>query len=90
VQHDQIIAGIYHGLYLVGYTSSGRLVRIDYVPAHILQATPDVFEPKKALKETAKHAGWVGFDYNIAKLPAIGIKNQFHRKEQEKADSQGV
>lgn len=85
VQHDQIMAGIYHGLYLVGYASSGRLVRIDYVPAHILQAAPDVFEPRKPLRETAKRAGWIGFNYNIEKLPPIGIQNKFHQRRSRPA-----
>jgi type II restriction enzyme len=79
VQHEQIMAGIYHGLYLVGYRDS-RLVRIDYVPAHILQASPDVFEPRKALSPKAKRAGWIGFEYNIEQLPAIGIENKYLRR----------
>ena len=73
------MAGIYHGLYLVGYRDS-RLVRIDYVPAHILQASPDVFEPRKALSPKAKRAGWIGFEYNIEQLPAIGIENKYLRR----------
>jgi len=72
-QHEQIIAGIYHGLFIVGFSKSGRLVRIDYVPAHILQTSPEVFEPRNPLKETARRAGWQGFSYNLAKLPPVGI-----------------
>jgi hypothetical protein len=72
-QHEQIIAGIYHGLYLVGFSPSSRLIRIDYVPAHILQTTPEVFEPRRPLSPEAKTAGWQGFYYNLTKLPAIGI-----------------
>lgn len=71
-QHDQIIAGIYHGLYLVGFSPGGRLVRIEYVPAHVLQVSPEVFEPRAPLGPTAKRAGWRGFIYNLEKLPPIG------------------
>jgi hypothetical protein len=49
------------------------LVRIDYVPAHILETSPDVFEPRKPLGAQAKRAGWRGFVYNLDRLPAIGI-----------------
>ena len=72
-QHEQIIAGIFHALYLVGFDSKGNLVRIDYVPAHVLQASPAVFEPRQPLRPTAKRAGWTGFYYNLSKLPKIGI-----------------
>jgi type II restriction enzyme len=72
-QHEQIIAGIYHGLFIVGFTPRIRLVFIDYVPAHVLQACPEVFEPRNPLRSTAKRAGWRGFNYNLEKLPAIGI-----------------
>jgi hypothetical protein len=76
VQHEQIMAGIYHGLYLVGIRDAD-LIRIDYVPAHILQACPDVYRPRKALSATAKRAGWVGFEYDIEALPAIGIQTRY-------------
>lgn len=79
VQRDQIMAGIYHGLYIVGFSQKGRLVRIYYVPAHILQGAPEVFEPRNPLKETAKRAGWVGFNYNLRKLPMIGMRNEYLR-----------
>jgi type II restriction enzyme len=72
-QHHQIMAGIFHGLYVASFGGGKKLVRIDYVPSHILQATPSVFEPRKPLSETAKRAGWQGFMYNLERLPAIGI-----------------
>lgn len=73
-QHEQILAGIFHGLYLVGFTKTRRLIRIDYVPAHVLQVTPSVFEPRAPLSATAKRAGWTGFYYNLSKVPVIGIE----------------
>ena len=76
-QHEQIMAGIYHGLYIVGYDSSSKLKRIDFVPAHILQVTPEVFEPRKPLSSTAKRAGWQGFMIRLNKVPAVGIKRVY-------------
>jgi len=71
------MAGIYHGLFIAGFTSKGRLVRIDFVPPHVLQASPDVFEPRRPLSANAKRAGWQGFTYNLTKLPAIGIQQVY-------------
>jgi len=77
-QHQRILAGIYNGLYLVGYRQDARtLVRIDYVPPHILEAVPEVFEPRNPLSKTAKRAGWRGFLLNIGKLPAVGFEQIF-------------
>lgn len=76
-QHEQIIAGIYHGLFIVGFSAGGGLMRIDYVPAHILQNTPEIFEPRKPLRPTAKRAGWRGFYYNLSKLPPIGVSQLY-------------
>jgi hypothetical protein len=69
-----MLAGIYHGLFIVGFRSDGKtLVRIDYVPPHILAATPSVFAPRQPLRPTAKRAGWVGFTFMLSELPAMGI-----------------
>lgn len=76
-QHDQIVAGIYQPLFVAGFSSGGRLVRIDYIPAHILAAVPTVFEPRNPLSSTAKRAGWRGFNYNLSRLPAIGVKQLY-------------
>jgi hypothetical protein len=76
-QHEQIMAGIYHGLFLVGYSRRGSLRRIDYVPAHILQTAPEVFEPRSPLSAKAKRAGWRGFNYNLEKIPPIGINRVY-------------
>jgi hypothetical protein len=76
-QQEQMIAGIFHGLYLVGFSTKKKLVRIDYIPAHVLQVSPRVFEPRKPLKSTAKRAGWTGFTYNLSELPSIGIQRVY-------------
>jgi hypothetical protein len=77
-QQARILAGIYNGLYLTGFKPNGRkLIRIDYVPPHVLEATPQVFEPRKPLSATAKRAGWTGYTLNVGKLPAVGIQPVF-------------
>lgn len=76
-QHEQIMAGIFHSLYIVGFTQTGKLVRIDYVPGHVLQAAPNVFEPRKPLSSSARRAGWQGFMYDLTKLPTIGIQTVY-------------
>ncbi len=80
-QHDQITAGIFHGLFLVGYRAPHELRFIDYIPAHILEASPAVFEPRNPLSDTARRAGWRGFYYNLAKIPAIGIRRVHPRPD---------
>jgi hypothetical protein len=76
-QQQQIIAGIFHGLYVVGYTPGRALVSIDYVPAHVLQASPEVYVPRAPLSGTARRAGWQGFKYDLDRLPPIGIVRVF-------------
>jgi hypothetical protein len=76
-QHEQILAGIFQALFIAGFARAGNLVRIDCVPAHILQATPSVFEPRRPLGETARRAGWQGFMYNLSRLPAIGVERLY-------------
>ena len=69
-----MLAGIYHGLYIASFREDGKtLVRIDYVPPHILAATPSVFAPRRPLRPTAKRAGWAGFTLILSELPAMGI-----------------
>lgn len=69
-----MIAGIFHGLYLVGFSPTGALLRSDYVPTHAQQATPAVLDLRNPLKSTAKKAGWTHFDYTIEKIPAVGFE----------------
>lgn len=78
-QHEQILAGIYQPLYIVGFDTKQRLLSIDYVPSHILQASPAVFEPRAPLKATAKRAGWKGFNYRLSALPPVGVHRVFQR-----------
>jgi hypothetical protein len=40
-QHERVIAGIFHPVYVVTYKGTS-LARIDYVPAHMLSAYPAV------------------------------------------------
>ena len=41
-QHEQIVGGIFQPLFVVAFGSAGSLVRIDYVPAHILLVSASV------------------------------------------------
>jgi hypothetical protein len=76
-QHEQIMAGIYHGLFIAGFTPTGRLVRIGFVPPRVLQGSPEVFKPRRPLSPNAKRAGSQGFVYNLTKLPKIGIRQVY-------------
>lgn len=57
---EQMEAGIFHDLYLVGFSPRGKLVRIERVSAETLHASPDVLRPREPLKATARRAGWQG------------------------------
>lgn len=50
-------------------------MRIDFVPSHILQGSPAVFQPRNPLGASAKRAGWQGFIYDLTELPKIGIRH---------------
>ena len=63
-QHERVIAGIFHPLYVVAFKGS-KLVRIYYVPAHMLSAYPSVFKPRAKLSESAQRSGWQGFVYDL-------------------------
>jgi type II restriction enzyme len=76
-QHEQILAGIFHALFVACFDGEGNLLSIDYIPSHILSATPGVFQPRKPLRETARRAGWRGFYYNLGSLPSIGIQRVY-------------
>jgi hypothetical protein len=75
-QHRRIIAGIFHSLYAVSFKGSS-LVRIDYIPAHMLSAYPSVFKPRTKLSATAKRAGWQGFNYDLRELPPIASQQVY-------------
>jgi type II restriction enzyme len=76
-QHEQIRAGIFQPLFIAVFDTRDRLTSIHYVPAHILQSAPAVFEPREPLSANAKRAGWRGFNYNLSKLPPIGVEKVF-------------
>jgi type II restriction enzyme len=80
-QHEQILAGIFQPLFIAVFDTGGRLTSIHYVPAHILQSAPTVFEPRDPLSATAKRPGWTGFNYNLSKLPPIGVEEVFRASE---------
>lgn len=71
-QQAQIAAGIFHALFIASFDAA-RLVAIDYIPSHIVQACPSIFVPRAPLRPSARRAGWQGFKYDLSKLPEIGI-----------------
>jgi Dam-replacing family. len=76
-QRKQIMAGIYHDLFIVGVTPAKRITWIDRVPAHILAAAPEVFQPRTPLSPTAKRAGWQGFMLDLAKIATVGFERVY-------------
>lgn len=75
-QHERIIGGIFHPLYVACFDGP-RLIRIDYVPAHMLATFPSVFKPRAALSPTAKRSGWQGFIYDLTELPPIASQQVY-------------
>lgn len=75
-QHERIIGGIFHALYVVTFADK-KLTRIDYVPSHMLGAFPGVFKPRKKLSETARRAGWQGFVYDLRELPPVAMQQVY-------------
>ena len=75
-QHERVIAGIFHPLYVVTYAGTS-LARIDYIPAHMLSAHPAVFKPRAKLSESAKRAGWQGFVYDLRQLPSVAMQQVY-------------
>jgi len=50
---------------------------MEYIPAHILQTSPEIFEPREPLHPSAWRAGWRGVVNNVDAIPAIGIKQVY-------------
>lgn len=76
-QQEQIIAGIFHSLFIVLFSQADRLRAIHYVPGHVLQSVPHVFEPRNPLSDTAQRAGWTGFTYNLGVIPQVGMLQMY-------------
>lgn len=73
---EEVLVKRGHGMPTRGYVASFhqlQLVRIDYVPAHILQAYPSVFKPRKPLSATAKRAGWQGSSSISRSFPRLVV-----------------
>lgn len=75
-QHQRVIAGIFHPLYVATFTGRS-LLRIDYIPAHMLGAYPSVYRPRTRLSESARRAGWQGFIYDLRELPSVGMQQVY-------------
>jgi hypothetical protein len=72
-QHEQILSDIFHSLFVVPMSKNLQVEAIYYIPSHVLRATPSVYEPRAPLGEHAQRAGWTGFNYNLTRLPEVGI-----------------
>jgi hypothetical protein len=71
-QRDRIIAGVVHPVFVVGM--DGRQPRyVDYVPAHILTAVPEAFQPRRHERSTGQRAAWQGYMLDLAAIPDVGI-----------------
>ena len=65
-QKARMDAGIYFPLYIVAVSKDGSSHAIYYLSAD-LQET-DIFQERLPLKETARRAGWIGFNYRLAHI----------------------
>ena len=68
-QYERMNAGIYFPLFIV-------LVHLQSSAIYYLAADlqiPDMFVPRKPLGPTARKAGWLGFRYDFASVPGVGV-----------------
>ena len=56
-------AGIFFPLFLVLATANRRKYAIYYLSADLQRM--EMFKPRKPLSQTAKRAGWQGFNYDL-------------------------
>lgn len=77
VQLEKMLLGVYYDLYVV--VLNGRSVEeILRVPAHMLQATPSVFQPKTPIR-SGRNRGLQQFTYNLAPLPQYAFEEIYSR-----------
>jgi Dam-replacing family len=65
-QDERMRAGIYFPLFLVLATTGFASHAIYYLSADLQR--PEMFKPRKALSETARRAGWIGFIYDLVSV----------------------
>jgi hypothetical protein len=65
-QDERMRAGIYFPLFIVLATAGFASHVIYYLSADLQR--PEMFKPRKALSETARRAGWIGFIYDLASV----------------------
>jgi hypothetical protein len=71
-QRDRVIAGVVHPVFVVGM--DGRTAQyVDYVPAHVLMAVPEAFQPRRHERSTGRKGAWQGYVLDLAAIPDIGI-----------------
>src|SRR5262249_55481567 len=69
-QKARMDAGIYFPLYVVLATLDQKKYGIYYLSADV--QSPEIFVKRAPLSETARRAGWQGFNYNLK-----GVKQLF-------------
>lgn len=65
-QKERMDAAIYFPLYIVAFAKDGREKAIYYLSADLQE--PEIFEPRKPLRATARRAHWQGFNYRLANI----------------------
>jgi hypothetical protein len=62
-QRERMDAGIYFPLFIVVVTPDLRRAAVYYLPGDL--QTPDMFHMRKPLSDTARRAGWTGYELRL-------------------------
>jgi hypothetical protein len=65
-QKERMDAAIYFPLYIVAVAKEGNERAIYYLSADLQE--PHIFEPRNALSDSARRAGWQGFNYRLTHI----------------------
>lgn len=65
-QKERMDAAIYFPLYIVALAKEGKARAIYYLSADLQES--HIFEPRKALSNIARRAGWQGFNYRLTHI----------------------
>ena len=65
-QKQRMDSAIYFPLYVVAFEKKGKGKAIYYLSADLQE--PEIFEERPPLSESAKRAGWIGFNYRLTHI----------------------
>lgn len=65
-QKERMESAIYFPLYVVALTSGAKSKAIYYLSSDLQE--PEIFEPRNPLGQSARRAGWQGFNYRISHI----------------------